>query len=121
MKTGMPLLVRMPEWVDTNQVTCTVNGALLWTGRYSSPGTVATGQIATFLFPIGERIVRQRIGAIDATLIFRGNTVVEITPKGKNCPLIRGNAVDLSWCGKLSPVLNPLVWRAFCYARLIWA
>ena len=90
MKTGMPLLVRMPEWVDTNQVTCTVNGALLWTGRYSSPGTVLVGQIATFLFPIGERIVRQRIGAIDATLIFRGNTVVEITPKGKNCPLYQG-------------------------------
>ncbi len=86
MKADLPLRARMPGWVDLDQVTCAVGDeprALSWEGRYASPGRVAAGQVARFDFPIDERTIQLQIGAVDATLVIRGATVVDITPKGR--------------------------------------
>jgi hypothetical protein len=74
-------------------VTCTVDGReqpLTWQGRYANPGAVAAGKVAVFEFPIQEKTVRLKIGDVDGTLVIRGNTVVDIMPKGKYCPLYQG-------------------------------
>jgi hypothetical protein len=84
--------VRVPEWIETggDQVECTVDGkprACKWEGRYVNLGKVKGGSTVTATFPISERTVKARIGAVDYTLVIKGNTVVFIDPPGKICPL----------------------------------
>ncbi|MGH9159727.1 MAG: hypothetical protein ACRD2X_07035, partial [Vicinamibacteraceae bacterium] len=93
MKRSMRLWVRLPGWVDTSQVNCTVEEQPLrveWKGRYASPGRVEAGKVASFRFPIRERSEQLTIGGVEARLVFRGSTVVDIDPKGKYAPLYRG-------------------------------
>ena len=91
MKETSPLRVRMPGWVDLARVACTVDGRSVpvqYQGHYASPeDPVAAGQTAAFRFPIEEKTVRLKIGTVDATLVIRGATVVDITPEGRYCPL----------------------------------
>jgi hypothetical protein len=90
MKTKEELLVRIPEWVQPDQVRCEIgekNIPLKWSGRYASPGKVAAGRSVVVRFPIGETTVQERIGSLDVTLVLRGSTVVAVSPGGKYRPL----------------------------------
>ena len=92
MKTPELLFVRMPEWVDLSSVRCLLDGrptSVSWHGRYAAPGDVPSGKLVTFQFPISERTVRQRIGTVDATLVLKGSTVVDINPEGRYRPLYK--------------------------------
>lgn len=86
------LQLRAPEWVKSGDpvVTCTVNKASRkanWEGRYLDIGTVKQGDQVELKFPIAERIVKERIGNQDYSMVIKGNTVISIDPPGKNGPL----------------------------------
>ncbi len=93
VKTLNRLLVRMPEWVATHAVKLQLNGVERnygWQGRYLDAGAVHPGQRVRILFPIEERTVTLEgpFGNIPKlTLVLRGNDVVDISPKGVDCPL----------------------------------
>jgi hypothetical protein len=90
MKTTGGLKVRIPDWVELDQVQATAAGRpvqLSWEGRYAKAGRAPNGQTVTFTFPIRERTVRQRIGTVDATVRLRGSTVISMEPPGRYRPL----------------------------------
>ena len=86
------LLIRAPEWLrsGSEEAACSVNGGvrpLLWQGRYFGVGEVKAGDVVAITFPIAERVVRERIGGLDCTLIIKGSTVVKMEPSGTLNPL----------------------------------
>gem|GEM_PF-391162 len=86
------LAVRIPQWIasGSKDVSCTVNNksrGFTLESRYLALGSVKKGDEIDISFPIAERTVEQRIGNVDYTLIIKGNTVVNIDPQGKSCPL----------------------------------
>jgi hypothetical protein len=92
MKVDLSLWVRMPDWVDRDQVVCDLEGKnrrlnLTSNGRYLSPVKINRGQTVTFRFPISVKEVKTRIEDMDYTLTIKGNTVVQIDPPGRVYPL----------------------------------
>jgi hypothetical protein len=90
VKVDIELEIRLPEWVRTGDVRCTVSGVardLSFDGRYARVGRVSEGEEVTLEFPIFERTDRVTIWKQDYTLVRRGNDVVWIDPPGKNRPL----------------------------------
>lgn len=90
VKQACQLEVRIPEWVAPGETTCRVNGKTrqpTWDARYARVGSVQAGDRVELTFPMRERLVRRRIGGINATLTIKGNTVVAFDPPGKNYPL----------------------------------
>ena len=88
VKPKQPLMldIRLPQWVQTADAQCTVDGqnrGLTFDGRYARVGRVAKGQVVSLTFPISERTERVTIVGRDYTLIIRGNDVVSIDPPGK--------------------------------------
>lgn len=88
------ILVHAPEWIPTGsgKVTAQVDGAprdLAWRGRYLSLGEVKKEQKITIAFPISEKTVKEKMGPETYTLLVRGNTVVQIDPPGRICPLFQ--------------------------------
>jgi len=86
------VLVRAPEWIASGsaQVKVKVNNQAVtsgWRGRYISAGPVNAGDTVTVIFPIRERVLKERLGDTIYTLIIRGNTVVAIDPPGRYCPI----------------------------------
>ena len=84
--------VHVPEWIETksNEMVVTVDGKprfFTWHGRYINFGSVKSGSTVQVKFPISERTVKETIGAVEYTLVVKGNTVVFIHPPGTNCPL----------------------------------
>jgi hypothetical protein len=90
MKQALPLWVRAPEWVKQDEFICRVGGKprdLKWDGRHASPGIIQAGETVSFLFPISTRKVSTKIGEIDCRLTIKGNTVIDVDPSGKICPI----------------------------------
>lgn len=95
MKETLSLEVRIPEWVQPEQVRCEVGGnprSLTFDGRYAKPGEVKAGQKAVFSFPITERTVKTEFpGNLNQgrlyTMVIRGNDVVKMDPPGTSYPL----------------------------------
>ena len=90
------LFVRIPDWVNKNNVKVTVDAESKdyeWEGNYVKLAGLNPKQNVTITYPLRMLHVKTRIGgAIDVeppeyTLTWRGNTVVELTPKGNLCPL----------------------------------
>ena len=94
-KRKLDLEIRLPAWVNLDEVTCEVNGKareISFAGRYAKIGKVKKGRTAVFTFPIGERTETVHIqgppGRVNEyQLVLRGNTVVSIDPPGKYHPL----------------------------------
>lgn len=85
MKMTTRLEVRIPEWVEPEQVACSVDGTpieLSFQGRYAVIDHVQSGRVVVFTFPISERTVEETIGDVPYTLIIKGNDVVWISPGG---------------------------------------
>ncbi len=88
----LELAIRIPEWVEPDEVRCTVNGksrSLTFEGRYAQVGRVRKGQTAVMTFPIFDRKDTVDIQGVDYTLVRRGNTVVSIDPPGRYYPYYR--------------------------------
>ncbi len=86
------LLVHAPAWVETGSrnITAMAKGtprAIRWEGRYLDLGPAVAGDTFQIQFPIGERTVKETVGAVPCTLVVRGDTVVAIDPPGKTGPL----------------------------------
>jgi hypothetical protein len=90
MKQSCDLEIRIPEWVEPEETSCTVSGgprALAFQGRYAQVGRVEEGSLVALTFPISERTVEATIGDVPYTLAIKGNDVVSIEPPGEWCPL----------------------------------
>ncbi len=116
MKKPCKLRVRIPEWTQPGDVSCSVNGErrpLNWEGRYALIGEVqAKGQV-TVTFPIAERTIETEIERSPYTLVLRGNEVVRIDPAGKHCPLYQRDHYrneDTRW-RKMTRFVTPRVLR----------
>ncbi len=93
-QSAAKFLARMPEYVEqgSDKVQCKINGSdrsFTWSGRYLDLGRVEADDEVVVTFPIGTRTVTERIAGVDYTLLIKGNTVVQITPPGKFCPLFQ--------------------------------
>ena len=92
VKEPVELSVRIPEWVNQEQVTCTVNGEaqkVTWDGRYARVGKVKEKDVVTLSFPISERCEHISIEKRSYRIVLRGNTCVAIDPPGVNVPLFQ--------------------------------
>ncbi|MSP13393.1 MAG: hypothetical protein EXR62_10620 [Chloroflexi bacterium] len=90
MKQSCDLAVRLPEWVQPDQVICCVDGAARAVGcegRYAQVGQVGAGQVVVLAFPIAERLDQIYIQKHRFTLVRKGNEVVSIDPPGQYYPL----------------------------------
>jgi hypothetical protein len=95
LKVKQPLravLVRVPEWVQSKhpEVIATSGERRIpftWDGRYLNLGSAMRGELLTVTLPIQEHRVRETIGNVAYVLDFKGNTLVNIDPPGKNGPL----------------------------------
>lgn len=86
MKAACNVEIRIPEWVNPEEVLCYVNNIPRETnfkGRYAQVGSVESGAVVTMNFPISERTVKTSIGDVSYTLIIKGNDVVSIDPPGQ--------------------------------------
>ena len=101
LRKSCELEVRIPDWVDPDQVECRVGGQDRlpeYRGRYALIGKTRKGDVVEISFPISERTVRTDIGGVPYTLVIKGNDVVFIDPPGQYYPLYqrdhyRGNQV----------------------------
>ena len=81
--------VRIPEWVQPAETSCTVGGQerkLGWEGRYALVGAVRPKDVVTLRFPIAEREVTETIMGESLTMVIRGNDVVSMEPPGDYYP-----------------------------------
>ena len=84
------LSIRIPEWVEHDEVRLQLNGndhPMDRDGRYAEVGEVKPGDVATMTFPITERTDEVWIEKEKFTLVRKGNDVVAIDPPGRLCPL----------------------------------
>lgn len=89
MKQSCAVEIRIPEWVQPEEVSCSVNGEsrqLTFRERYAQIGHVQDGTIINLTFPISERTVHTTIGQVPYTLIIKGNDVISIDPSGEYYP-----------------------------------
>jgi len=90
IKKPLVLRVRLPEWVQPEQVSIELDGRphpFETRGRHAEIGKVDSGQVVIMTFPITERTERRNIEGFDYTFIVRGNDVVSVDPPGRNLPL----------------------------------
>ena len=90
------LYMRVPDWVERTRVNVMVDGnprTFEWNGEHVKLTGLRSNENVTVTYPLRELKETVRIGgAIDITppeytLTWRGDTVVEISPKGMICPL----------------------------------
>ena len=91
MKTSASLHVRLPNWVNRDAVYVELDGKRFppqWiTDRYVSIGALDSGSSAKISYPQRHRTESVTAGGEDFEIQWRGNTVTQISPQGKNCPL----------------------------------
>jgi hypothetical protein len=83
------LRLRIPEWVEPNEVECVANGNKCnpgFDGRYLVVPDLSAGTVLTVTFPIPERTLSFEVEKQQYHVITRGNDVVDIYPKGRFCP-----------------------------------
>ena len=90
IKQPVDLAVRLPEWVKPGEARCQVSGqerALSFGGRYARVGAVKPKDVVTLTFPNPARKESVWIEKHPYALYLKGNTVVDIDPPGRTCPL----------------------------------
>jgi len=91
--------VRMPGYVPTDSVRCTVDGiprTARFSARYAQIGPLAAGTKVSLLFANPTTNVTQTISGRAYHCTLRGNTVVRIDPPGRVCPLYDRGAMMAS-------------------------
>ena len=90
IKQPVDLAIRIPEWVEPDQASCTIDGkahALTFDGRYAQIGGVTKDQVISLTFPIQERTETVHIQGDDYKITRRGNDIVAIDPPGMYVPM----------------------------------
>ena len=90
IKEAEEVAVRIPEWTDRQEVSCKVNGQaqeFAWSGNYVEVGDLKRGDRVSVEFPMREKTFFRVISGFPYKLTIKGNSVVEIDPKGKLHPL----------------------------------
>jgi len=88
-KTAKRLSVRIPRWVDKKSVNCLINGTraeCFWVGNYLALQEILNENDAvTIEFPMIEEVVEYTMPFDKKyTCTFRGNTLVDISPRDTN-------------------------------------
>ena len=91
-KTAKHVSVRIPAWVDRSKLKAGVNGtdrSLSWVGAYVVFDGMKPGDKLQLDFPIKEETVKltaqTKVGEFTTyTITFRGNTVVDISPRNES-------------------------------------
>lgn len=90
IKDAPRVAVRIPQWTDARKVTCRVNGKdmpLEWDGNYIRVHSLKSGDEVVVQFPMRQTTLIRRIADVPYKLTLKGNTVVDIDPKGRIYPL----------------------------------
>lgn len=88
------VLIHAPEWVDGKggQLQVRVGDelrAVSWHGRYVDAGPARPGDTVVMTFPQQEYMIKEQMGDNIYVLTMKDNTVVEIDPPGRHCPLFQ--------------------------------
>jgi hypothetical protein len=113
-KTAQNAVVRIPQWVDKTKVHCQIGAteaALLWAGHYLVLSGLESNAQVTITFPMVEHTEKFKLATGQYTVTFKGNTVIDIEPRGVACPLYqrddyRQNAAPMR---KITRYVSPLV------------
>ena len=90
IKEAKEVAVRIPEWTNRQKVSCKVNGQaqeFSWSGNYVEVRNLKGGDTVSVEFPMREKTFFQVISGFPYKLTLKGNTVVDIDPKGKINPI----------------------------------
>lgn len=90
IKEAREVAVRIPEWTKPKEVACKVNGKRrepAWAGSYLEVRDLRSGDTVTVEFPVKEQTAVRLIGEFPYRVTLKGNTVVDMSPKGKICPI----------------------------------
>jgi hypothetical protein len=83
-KAAKKLSVRIPRWVDKEAVRSYVNGketSPFWISNYLVFDNLDKKDVVTIEFPIVETIEKYAIGGKEYTCHFKGNTLIDISPR----------------------------------------
>ncbi len=97
VKEDTTLAVRIPDWVDKWDVKVFVGGqeALLrWQGDYVRLDGVIQGQVVTVQYPLRQTWIREDVGTASFDFEWRGDTVIDVKPRGRIVPLYQRTHMD---------------------------
>ena len=97
LKEETGLSVRVPDWVDKWDVKVSVNGEetpFKWEGDYVRLERVRKGQKVIVEYPLRQMWIREDVGTAIFEFKWRGDTVVEVAPKGRIVPLYERAYMD---------------------------
>lgn len=86
------ILIHVPEWIeqDSDALNVCVNDetrSLPWEGRYVNAGQGNPGDTVVMTYPLPGYMIKEQMGDGIYTLTLKGNTVIDISPPGRHCPL----------------------------------
>ena len=90
IKETKEVAVRIPEWTNRQNVSCKINGQaqeFSWSGNYVKVGDLKGGDTVSVEFPMREKTLLRVIDKLPYKMTLKGNTVVDIEPKGKINPI----------------------------------
>lgn len=90
VKSAKSVLVRVPYWAQKQQVKAYVNRhpvKLKWDGHYVVFDNTTRGRQLTLTYPLRIAQIKETINGVDYTEKWRGNSIVDISPKGKWIPI----------------------------------
>lgn len=90
IKETKAVAIRLPEWVDYEEVNCKLKGRELQftlSNNYVEVEDLKLGDLVTVSFPVREKTMFSVIGDKAYKLMLKGNTVIDIDPQGMICPL----------------------------------
>lgn len=82
-KTAEHLFVRLPLWVEKDDVVCTIGEKRVrsaWFGRYLRFQNLRSNDVVTLRFAVAERTETWTVGDTIHAFRFRGNTLIEVSP-----------------------------------------
>jgi hypothetical protein len=100
VKSAKEVLVRIPEWAPRDKVRVYVNkkaAPLQWDGSYVVFPKTEKEQQLTVTYPLRIATIKETVGSLDGkeyTERWRGNTIVDISPKGKWIPMFERPEMD---------------------------
>lgn len=116
------LQIRLPEPTGAAQASAFVDGKavqITWRDRYAQFGDLQTGQTASLLYPIRETRQSHSVVGQPYEGLWRGATMVEISPAGDGYPIYQRRALlneeqalaeqNLPWQAVL-PTIRPFLW-----------
>ena len=89
MRQGGSLAVRTPDDVSQDEVAVEAPGCWRWSGGYVHADGLAPGQVVTIRFPLRDHDERVGVLGDEYSVLWRGDTVMDIDPPGSAGPLYR--------------------------------